>query len=181
MKHLLEYDDHDIKDLLGDLEGIGQAIPAKASLWIQYSDLDNTYDAIRNISTDAFYASGDEDVDALKALQLIVDGKFDYIPMEKSGSFPKSEIQAIAKDYLTSKDTYKQMYTKSGETGNALDAFANDLAIESLDLAQEFNTYPYETTAEFKVFIAPPGDPSHRKDEFYVIPNPTNVIEYKIK
>ena len=181
MKHLLEYEDHDFKTLLGDLERVGQAVPVKASIWIQYSDLDNTYDAIRNISTDEFYASGDEDTDALKALQLIVDGKFDYIPMETSGGYPKSEIQAIAKDYLDSKDTYKQIYTRSGKTGNALDAFANDLAIESLDLAQEFNTYPYETKADFKVFIAPPGDPSHRKDEFYVIPNPVNVTEYKIK
>lgn len=24
MKHILEYEDHDIQDLLGDLEGIGQ-------------------------------------------------------------------------------------------------------------------------------------------------------------
>ena len=181
MRHILEYEDHDIKDLLGDMEGIGQAVPVKASIWIQYSDLDNTYDAIRNISTEEFYASGDEDQDALAALQLIVDGKFDYAPMETSGSFPKSEIQAIAKDYLRDKDSYKKIYLKEGKSGNALDAFADDLSAESLSLAQEDSTYPYETKAEFKVFIAPPGDPSHRKNEFYVIPNPANVVEYKTK
>ena len=181
MKHLLEYEEHDIESLLRDLESVGHAIPVKASIWIQYSDLDNYYDAIRNISTDEFYATGDEDVDALKALQMIVDGKFDYTPMETSGSFPKSEIRAIAKDYLTSKDTYKQIYARSGKTGNALDAFANDLGMESLDLAQEFSTYPYETKSKFKVFIAPPGDPNHRKDEFDVIPNPTDVVDYKTK
>jgi hypothetical protein len=184
MRHLLEYEDHDIKDLLGDMEGIGQAIPVKASIWIQYSDLDNTYDAIKNITTDEFYATGDEDQDALAALQLIVDGKFDYTPMETSGSFPKSEIQAIAKDYLRDKYSYKKIYLKKGKSGNALDAFADDLGSESLALSREIGgPYDYSEDAEstFKVYIAPPSDPSHRKDEFYTIRKPINVIEYKTR
>ena len=184
MKHLLEYDDHDIKDLLGDMEGIGQANPVKASVWLQYISKDEDYDANKILTTDVFYATGNEDQDALAALQLIADGKFEYSPMETSGHYLKDEIQEIAKDYLRDKDSYKQIYLKSGKSGNALDAFADDLGSESLALSIEIGPpYDYSEDAEsrFKVYIAPPSDPSHRKGEFYRISSPINIVEYKTR
>ena len=184
MKHLLEYEDHDIKDLLGDMEGIGQANPVKASVWLQYVSKDEDYDANKILTTDVFYATGNEDQDALAALQLIADGKFEYSPMETSGHYSKDEIQEIAKDYLRDKDSYKQIYLKSGKSGNALDAFADDLGSESLTLSIEIGPpYDYSEDAEsrFKVYIAPPSDPSHRKGEFYRISSPINIVEYKTR
>ena len=184
MKHLLEYEDHDIKDLLGDMEGIGQANPVKASVWLQYVSKDEDYDANKILTTDVFYATGNEDQDALAALQLIADGKFEYSPMETSGHYSKDEIQGIAKDYLRDKDSYKQIYLKSGKSGNALDAFADDLGSESLALSGEIGgPYDYSEDAEsrFKVYIAPPSDPSHRKGEFYRISSPINIVEYKTR
>ena len=184
MKHLLEYEDHDIKDLLGDMEGIGQTNPVKASVWLQYVSKDEDYDANKILTTDVFYATGNEDQDALAALQLIADGKFEYSPMETSGHYSKDEIQGIAKDYLRDKDSYKQIYLKSGKSGNALDAFADDLGSESLELSREIGgPYDYSEDAEsrFKVYIAPPSDPSHRKGEFYRISSPIDVVEYKTR
>ena len=184
MRHLLEYEDHDVRDLLGDLEGIGQANPAKASIWLQYVSKDEDYDANKILTTDVFYATGNEDQDALAALQLIADGKFEYSPMETSGHYSKDEIQGIAKDYLRDKDSYKQIYLKSGKSGNALDAFADDLGSESLALSIEIGPpYDYSEDAEsrFKVYIAPPSDPSHRKGEFYRISSPIDVVEYKTR
>ena len=184
MRHLLEYEEHDVRDLLGDMEGIGQTNPAKASIWLQYVSKDEYYDANKILTTDRFYATGDEDQDALAALQLIADGKFEYSPMETSGHYSKDEIQEIAKDYLRDKDSYKQIYLKSGKSGNALDAFADDLGSESLALSGEIGgPYDYSEDAEsrFKVYIAPPSDPSHRKGEFYRIPSPINIVEYKTR
>jgi hypothetical protein len=34
MKYILEYEDHDIRDLMGDLEGVGLASKASFSLWV---------------------------------------------------------------------------------------------------------------------------------------------------
>lgn len=184
MRHILEYEDHDIKDLLGDMEGVGQAIPVKASIWIQYVSKDEYYDAVKILTTDVFYATGNEDQDALAALKLIADGKFEYFPMETSGHYSKEEIQEIAKDYLRDKDSYKKIYLKEGKSGNALDAFADDLGSESLALSREIGgPYEYSEDAEstFKVYIAPPSDPRHRKDGFYTIRKPINVIEYKTR
>ena len=185
MKHLLEYDDHDIKDLIGDLEGIGQVNPAKASIWLQYVSKDEYYDANKILTTDRFYVTGDEDQDALAALQLIADGKFEYFPIEDSRLYySKEEIQEIAKDYLRDKDSYKKIYLKAGKSGNALDAFADDLGSESLALSKEIGgPYGYSEDVEstFKVYIAPPSDPSHRKGEFYTIRKPINVVEYKTR
>ena len=184
MKHLLEYEDHDIKDLLGDMEGIGQANPVKASVWLQYISKDEDYDANKILTTDVFYATGNEDQDALAALQLIADGKFEYSPMETSGHYSKDEIQGIAKDYLRDKDSYKQIDLPSGKSGNALDAFADDLGSESLALSIEIGPpYDYSEDAEsrFKVYIAPPSDPSHRKGEFYRVSSPINIVEYKTR
>jgi hypothetical protein len=73
---------------------------------------------------------------------------------------------------------------KAGKSGNALDAFADDLGSESLALSKEIGgPYGYSEDAEstFKVYIAPPSDPSHRKGEFYTIRKPINVVEYKTR
>ena len=111
---------------------------------------------------------------------MIVDGKFEYAPLDlyETKGFPKEEVREIAKDYLKGKDAYKKIYLRQGKSGNALDAFANDFAIESLNLIAEENPTFVAEKANFKVYIAPPENSVHQKDKFYTIPNPVNVVEY---
>ena len=44
MRHILEYEDHDVRDLLKDLEGVGHADKSKASIWIEIVTKDDYLD-----------------------------------------------------------------------------------------------------------------------------------------
>ena len=196
MKHILEYEEHDLKDLLGDLEGIGQSKKVKASVWIEYLQGRSSHSIKRVILTDDFYATGDPDVDAKQVLQKIADGKFEYAEPDKVEKgkdlpehggiylFPKEEVQQLGKEYLRDFEPYKQMYLRRGIASvgkNGLDAFASDLGAESLEkFKEEDPTWWNEEglKSEYKVFIAPPTSPYHDKNSMYTLPNPTNIVEY---
>ena len=112
MRHILEYEDHNVRDLLKDLEGVGHADKAKASIWIEIVTKDDYLDCQNVITTEPFYATGDPDRDGETVLQMIVDGEFEYAPLDlyETKGFPKEEVQEIAKDYLKGKDAYKKIY-----------------------------------------------------------------------
>ena len=199
MKHLLEYDEADIRDLMGSLEGVGQAQKVRASIWIEYVEGRSSHSIKRVIMTDDFYATGDLDLDAKQVLQKIAEGKFEYAEPDKVQKgkdlpehggiylFPRTEVQQLGKEYLRDFDAYKQMYLKRGIASigkNGLDAFASDLGEESLaKFGEEDPTWWREDDlkSEYKVFIAPPGSPYHDKYSMYTLPNPTNVVEYDLK
>lgn len=197
MKHLLEYEEHDIKSLLGDLEGIGQSKRVRASIWIEYLEGRSSHSIKRVILTDDFYSSGDPDLDAKQILQKIAEDKFEYAEPDKIEKgkdlpehggiflFPREEVQQLGKEYLRDFETYKQMYLKRDQPEkNGLDAFASDLGSESLKGFEEKDPTWWteeDLKSEFKVFIAPPSSPYHDKLSMYTLPNPTDVIEYDSK
>ena len=194
MRHLLEYDEHDIKGLLGDLEGVGQAQKVRASIWVEYLEGRASHSIKRVILTDDFYATGDPDKDAKQVLQKIAEGKFEYAESDKIQKgedlpehggvflFPREEVQQLGKEYLRDFETYKQMYLRRNQPEkNGLDAFASDLGSESLVKFQEEDPTWWteeDLKSEFKVFIAPPASPYHDKLSMYTLPNPTDIVEY---
>lgn len=193
MKHLLEYEDHDIKDLLGDLEGIGQSKKVKASVWIEYLE-GRASDCIKRvILTDEFYASGDRDADAKQVLQKIAGGEFEYSEPPKPSAgrdlpetpgiylFPREDVQQLGEKYLKDFDRYKKVYGQRNKVGNGLDAFASDLGSETLDKFKEEDSRWWigdDLKSNFKVFIAPPNSPYHDRNSMYTLPNPVDVVEY---
>lgn len=194
MKHILEYEEHEIKGLLGDLEGVGQAKSVQASIWLEYN-YGRTRWAIRKVlTTEKFYASGDKDIDSSQILRIISEGKFTTenttgeVFKGKSSTWPEipeftpEEIKDTAKVYYRDEEAYKKMYSTRNEEGkNALTAFVSDLGIEAIDKSvsqEDFGSDP-PPDVHYKIYIAPPRSDCHRENNFYTLPNPVDVIEYK--
>jgi hypothetical protein len=83
LKHILEYDDSDIRDLLGDLDSIGQTKNYVGTLWARfhtYRLLDDYWSKSPEymcfLKTEPFYGTGDEDRDNAIMLQKIQSGNF---------------------------------------------------------------------------------------------------------
>ena len=83
LRHLLEYDDSDIRDLMGDLKSVGHMKEYAGTLWARF----NTYrlmdfywssspESVCFLKTDPFYGTGDEDRDNAIMLQKIQSGDF---------------------------------------------------------------------------------------------------------
>ena len=74
------------------------------------------------------------------------------------------------------------MYSVRNEEGkNALTAFVSDLGIEAIDKSvsqEDFGSDP-APDVHYKIYIAPPRSDCHRENNFYTLPNPVDVIEYK--
>ena len=86
MKHILEYDEADIRDLMGDLDSVGQMKSLQGTLWARFMTykLDDDYwtsspEIMCFLKTEPFYASGDHyhvDRDESIILQQIQKGAF---------------------------------------------------------------------------------------------------------
>ena len=83
MKYILEYDETDIRDLMGDLDRVGHMKSYVGTLWARF----NTYrlmdfywssspEAVCFLKTEPFYGTGDEDKDNAIMLQKIQNGHF---------------------------------------------------------------------------------------------------------
>jgi hypothetical protein len=83
MKHILEYEDHEIQDLLGSLNRVGQAKQYKGTLWAHFN-IYRLFDDYWShgskyvcfLETDPFYGTGDEAKDNSIMLQHIQNGDF---------------------------------------------------------------------------------------------------------
>ena len=168
MKHILEYENHDIQDLMQDLEGIGQTKAYRGALWVNFNvfksasrffhDVDFCY-----LMTEPIFGTGDESRDKGLVLQKIQEGRWTRPPFDKEekifGSGYSEIIKNLSENHLT---TLSKGFTD-------LDAFS--LQVEKdLEEAQEI----YISNAEiFKAgylnpreakrvrtfgFVAPEGD-----------------------
>ena len=83
MKYILEYDEADIRSLMGDLDSVGHMKSYEGTLWARF----NTYrlmdsywssspESVCFLKTDPFYGTGDEDKDNAIMLQKIQSGNF---------------------------------------------------------------------------------------------------------
>ena len=168
MKHILEYEDHDIQDLMQDLEGIGQTKAYRGALWVNFNvfksasrffhDVDFCY-----LMTEPIFGTGDESRDKGLVLKKIQEGRWNRPPFDKEekifGLGYSEIIKNLSENHLT---TLSKGFTD-------LDAFS--LQVEKdLEEAQEI----YISTGEiFKAgylnhreakrvrtfgFVAPEGD-----------------------
>lgn len=83
LRHILEYDETDLRDLMGDLETVGQMKSYKGTLWARF----NTYKIgsgywtytpviVCFLETEPFYGLGDENKDKTIMLEKIQRGEF---------------------------------------------------------------------------------------------------------
>jgi len=82
LRHILEFEDHEIMDLLGDLEGVGHADKIAFALWVSIPDFKfttNGYSNRINILValgDSFYSGDSLKLDKAKMLRILQEGKF---------------------------------------------------------------------------------------------------------
>jgi hypothetical protein len=135
MKHILEYEDHDIQDLMQDLEGIGQTKAYRGALWVNFNvfksasrffhDVDFCY-----LMTEPIFGTGDESRDKGLVLKKIQEGRWNRPPFDKEekifGLGYSEIIKNLSENHLT---TLSKGFTD-------LDAFS--LQVEkALEEAQE--------------------------------------------
>ena len=83
LRHILEYENHEIQDLMGDLETVGQMKTYQGTLWAHFATykLDADYWPARSeimcfLKTEPIFGLGDEDRDEAIMLQQIQKGAF---------------------------------------------------------------------------------------------------------
>ena len=88
MKHILEYEDHDIQDLLGDLEGIGQTKVYRGALWASFNIFKYSWGLLHDedfcyLMTEPIFGTGDESRDKELVLKKIQNGEWTRPPFER--------------------------------------------------------------------------------------------------
>ena len=81
MKHILEYEDHDIQDLMQDLEGIGQTKTYQGALWVTFNVFKSSGRLIYDVDfcylmTEPIFGTGDESRDKGLVLKKIQEGRW---------------------------------------------------------------------------------------------------------
>lgn len=122
MKHILEYDEADIRDLMGDLDSVGQMKSLQGTLWARF----NTFrlgedhwsynpESVCFLKTETIYGTGDEDRDKALMLKAIQSGHFvrpndpdarSWASLQRGnpmamGFLEKSKVQSLSKTCST--------------------------------------------------------------------------------
>jgi hypothetical protein len=178
LRHILEYEDHEIQDLMGDLDSVGQMKSLQGTLWAHFTTykLDDDYWTANSeimcfLKTEPFYATGDHyhvDRDESIMLQKIQNGAFTRVldPDARSSMSLKvgnpaameiledTNIQALANtcttiDQLTRKISQKLIEAQKAELTKA-GQLMKTVYPHNLDAAANVLVYG---------FIAPVGSP----------------------
>ena len=93
MKHILEYEEHELRDLLSDLEGVGQSTKSEFRVNVVFSAFRRVDGSTPEVEFDPIYTSpfwtiGDKEKDSQRALDLIREGKF-------KAKFPTVDKQSL--------------------------------------------------------------------------------------
>lgn len=173
MKYILEYDEADIRSLMGDLDTIGHSKSYKGTLWARF----NTYRLFNDywssspvivcfLETEPFYGTGDENKDKAIMMEKIQKGEFvrPKHPDARSWASLRSGND-VAIDLLE-----KRVIQSRSKTCSDIDDLIEELR-ESLVAAQKFalegqlhrTKYPYSEEAASNVlvygFIGPEESP----------------------
>jgi hypothetical protein len=86
LRHLLEYEDHEISDLLGDLETVGHADKRSFALWVSVP----RYYFVGSVESmpalgHPFYSSGSLELDKPSILEALKQGKFTGLGKDSQG------------------------------------------------------------------------------------------------
>lgn len=174
LRHILEYDETDIRDLMRDLDSVGQMKTAfRGTLWAHFktyklgSELWSSYPVIVCfLQTDPFYGTGNEDKDKAIMLEKIQKGEFvrpnhpdarSWTSLEignkvSSDLMEKTRIQSLAKSCTTIDELLQKM--KEGLVRSQRYALQGQLSK---------TRYPHSEDAASTVlvygFLAPEGSP----------------------
>ena len=186
MKHILEYDEVEIRDLMGDLDSVGQMKSLQGTLWAHFTTykLDDDYwtansDIMCFLKTESFYATGDHyhvDRDESIMLQKIQNGAFTRVLDPDARSYMSlkvgnpaameileyTNIQALANtcttiDQLTRKISQKLIEAQKAELTKA-GQLMKTVYPHNLDAAANVLVYG---------FIAPVGSPYLKTFDMY--------------
>lgn len=158
MKYILEYEESDIRSLMGDLDTIGQSKSYKGTLWAHF----NTYRLMSGywssspvivcfLETDPFYGTGDENKDKTIMLQKIQRGEFkrprhpdarSWTSLQNgnhvaSDLMEKRSVQSLAKSCTTIDDLIEslreslvlvQKYSLKGQLGKTRYTYSEEAA-----------------------------------------------------
>jgi hypothetical protein len=173
LRHILEYDDSDIRDLLGNLDSIGQTKNYVGTLWARfhtYRLLDDYWSKSPEymcfLKTEPFYGTGDEDRDNAIMLQKIQSGNFfrPNDPDARSWASLKNGNPMVV-DFLE-----KRKVQSLAKTCSTMDELVDQIR-ENLVRAQQYalqgqldkvrHIYSEETASTVLVygFLAPEGSP----------------------
>ena len=178
LRHILEYEDHEIQDLMGDLDSVGQMKSLQGTLWAHFTTykLDDDYwtsnpEIMCFLKTEPFFATGDHyhvDRDESIMLQKIQNGSFTRVLDLEARSqmtyrrgnpaameiLEKSNIQALAQTCTSMDELTREISQQLIETQKA------ELTKEGQLMA---TAYPHNLDAAASVlvygFIAPVGSP----------------------
>jgi len=177
LRHILEYENHEIQDLMGDLDSVGQMKSLQGTLWARFAtyklgdDRFPSWSATSEImcflKTEPFYAAG-EDRDESIMLQRIQNGAFTRVLDLEARShmayrrgnpaameiLEKSNIQALAQTCTSMDELTREISQQLIETQKS----------ELTKAGQLMKTaYPHNLDAAASVlvygFIAPVGSP----------------------
>ena len=102
MKHILEYDEVDVRDLIQDLGDVGHAKTYKGSLWAHFNAFKKSSGGLMHttifcfLETEPFYGTGNEDKDKSIVLEKIQKGEF-TVPPFRDPDDPKGGYEPIVK------------------------------------------------------------------------------------
>ena len=102
MKHILEYENHDIQDLMQDLEGIGQTKAYRGALWVTFNVFKSSgrliYDVVFcYLMTEPIFGTGDESRDKGLVLKKIQEGRWTRPPFDREEKIFGSGYSEIIK------------------------------------------------------------------------------------
>lgn len=183
MKHILEYDEADIRDLIGDLRSVGHTKDAQFTLWFENKNASQSHETFTVLTTLPFATTWDEEKDSGIVLKMIADGEFEggvFGSFESAREHTLKEAQELAKEYYRDREKYAGISAMRGKYENVLHAFCSDLAYEF----QERFGDPFETgrtQTDFKGFIANPGEKVHQNYAFFTLPNPVDTVVNTVK
>ena len=173
LRHILEYENHEIQDLMGDLDSVGQMKSYQGVLWARF----NTYRLMSDywssnpeyvcfLKTEPIYATGDENRDKEIMLQQIQKGAFvrPKDPDARSWASLKAG-NPMAVDFLEKRKV--ESLAKSCSTmGELIENLREDLVgAQQYALKGQLNKtrYMYSEDAASTVlvygFLAPEGSP----------------------
>ena len=178
MKYILEYDETDLRDLMGDLDSVGQMKSLQGTLWARFATykLDDDYwsynpEIMCFLKTEPFFATGDHyhiERDESIMLQKIQNGAFDRVLDPDARSYISLKVgNPAAMEVLESSNiqTLAQSCTSIDELTKRISQQLIETQKAELTKAGQLSKtrYPYSLESASSVlvygFIAPVGSP----------------------
>ena len=178
LRHILEYEDHEIQDLMGDLDSVGQMKSLQGTLWARFATykLDDDYwsynpEIVCFLKTEPFFATGDHyhiERDESILLQKIQNGAFDRVLDPDARSYISLKVgNPAAMEVLESSNiqSLAQTCTNIDELTKRISQQLIETQKSELSKAGQLSKtrYPYSLESASSVlvygFIAPVGSP----------------------